>query len=433
MSSDAPINPENDPNHSRNFVLLIVYQCWLRIGWIFKTESIIMPAVLDVIGGSAWLRGCLPMLNRLGQSVPPLLASDRIRNTRQKQKVLACSTAVMGGAFFTLALVWYVTGGKASWYLPLIFLIVYAIFFTATGINMLVFNTLTGKLVKANQRGQLSLYGTVIGASLAALCAYWLLNLWLSSDRATADESRFDLVFAFTGAMFTSAAGLTFAFRERSDTFNESRRSGFQLVTASAKSVLADRNFLLLAIIAGLFGMSLTLFPHYQRLGRDRFELSMTALIPWVIAQNLGAAAFSVPSGWIADRLGTRIVLRWMLLTMCVAPILAIVLAQYQLAGWGWFTLVFCLLGLTPVTMRFFNYYTLEITGRENHPQYLSTMSIAMAVPPVLLSIPMGALVEIISFEFVFILVTICIFIGWILTFFLIEPRHADGTKGKTV
>ena len=68
---ETGVRPETDPNHGHNFLMAIVYQCCLRVGWIFKTESIIMPAVLDVIGGSGWLRGCLPMLNRFGnRSVP---------------------------------------------------------------------------------------------------------------------------------------------------------------------------------------------------------------------------------------------------------------------------------------------------------------------------------------------------------------------------
>jgi len=47
------VDPENDPAHSTNFCLSLFYYCSLRIGWIFKTESIVMPAVLDTIGGSA--------------------------------------------------------------------------------------------------------------------------------------------------------------------------------------------------------------------------------------------------------------------------------------------------------------------------------------------------------------------------------------------
>ena len=44
-------------NEPRNFILLAVYQIVLRVGWIFKTESIVMPAFLDHIGGTPWLRG----------------------------------------------------------------------------------------------------------------------------------------------------------------------------------------------------------------------------------------------------------------------------------------------------------------------------------------------------------------------------------------
>ena len=39
------------------------YQVLVRIGWIFKTETIIMPAVLDALVDSGTLRGLLPVLN----------------------------------------------------------------------------------------------------------------------------------------------------------------------------------------------------------------------------------------------------------------------------------------------------------------------------------------------------------------------------------
>lgn len=422
-----PPSPEDDPNHGHNFLVSIYYQICLRVGWIFKTESVIMPAVLDVIGGSAWLRGFLPVLNRLGQSIPPLLASDRIRNAPQKRRALFWSTATMGSCFLFLSLVFsQTTQTENTGWLPICFLIAYGIFFTATGMNQLVLNTLTGKLIRTTKRGALSLYATAAGAGLGAICAYFLLHLWLSSDRATAASSRFELVFGFTGVAFMLGALATFGFKEMPDPVKRQRRSGRQLIAASMHSLKTNRNFLLLAIAASLFGMCFTLFPHYQRFARDRFELSMTALIPWVIAQNLGAAAFSIPAGWFADRFGTRVVLRTLTLVTCIAPCFALVLANNPELGWGWFTGVFCLLGLTPVTMRFFNYYTLEIASREDHPRFLSTMSIAMALPPVLLSIPLGALMEQVGFEVVFVGVTLCMFAGWVLTFFLEEPRHSN-------
>ena len=109
---------------------------------------------------------------------------------------------------------------------------------------------------------------------------------------------------------------------------------------------------------------------------------------------------------------------------LCVAPVLALTLARLGDAGQPWFTAVFLLLGLTPVTFRILNNYTLEVTEKISHPRYLSTLSLAMAGPAILTSSFFGAMVDWVSFEFVFAIVVICVFVGWLLTFTLEEPRH---------
>lgn len=423
--SNPENSPENDPNHSRNFALGVYYMILMRIGWIFKTESIIMPAVLDVIGGSGWLRGCLPMLNRFGQSIPPLLASDRVRNTRFKKAGLFSTTLTMGLCFLALSLVWLVTDGKRSWWLPFVFLVIYGIFFAATGVNQLLLNTITGKLIRVTKRGMLSLLGTVFGASIAVVCAWYLLRIWLV-DTSSGEGPRFGAIFLFTGSMFVLAATCALFLKERPDVRSENDRSAGELFKAFFATLRQDKNFRMVAIMAALFGMYLTLFPHYQRLGRDRLDLTLTALIPWVIAQNIGAALFSIPSGWIADRFGNRLVLKLSMLILCVPPTLAIVLAQFEQVSPGWFTVVFCLLGLTPVAMRYMNNYTLEVCGSEDHPRYLSALGLSMAAPPILLSPIMGALIDWISFEFVFVIVIVCVFVAWLLTFRIEEPRAAQ-------
>lgn len=416
---------DEDRQHTKNFGLAVLYMVFMRTGWIFKTESIIMPAVLDVIGGSGWLRGCLPMLNRFGQSVPPLLASDHVRNATFKKYMLFRTTLLMGGCFLALSVVWIFTDGQKSWWLPFFFLVIYGVFFSATGINQLVLNTVSGKLIRVVRRGRLALLGTVFGSTTAVLCAWSLLSIWLvDGDGENSNQSNFTMIFAFTGLAFVLSAVVALFLEEHPDHVHEERRGGLDLIRAAISTVIHDRNFRVVAIIGALFGMYLTLLPHYQRLGRDRLDLGLTALIPWVLAQNIGAALFSIPSGWIADRFGNRLVLRIMMLVLCIAPVMSLGLAQLGDAGQPWFTVVFCLLGLTPVTIRILNNYTLELTGNRDHPRYLSTLSIAVSVPPVLLSPLFGALVDWVSFEFVFWIVVICVFCGWLLTFLIEEPRH---------
>ncbi len=428
----SPGNPvasaAGDEDQARNFFLLAAYHMLLRIGWIFKTESIIMPAVLDSIGGGGWLRGCLPMLNRFGQSIPPLLASDWLRNKRQKRNGLALTTVMMGACFLSLSLIWVVSGGRANGWLPIVFLFFYALFFICTGINQLIFSTLIGKLIETTARGRLMLISTTLGAIVAITFAWFLLRRWLG-----AEQVNFAAVFAFTGILFVLAGLLATQFRERDDVPSGKRRSGVALFKMSWATLVVDRNFRLLAVVAALFGMSVTLFPHYQALGRDRMEVSMVALVPWVIAQNVGAALFSIPTGWIGDRYGYRIVLRWLMFLLCVAPILALLLSHLGAIGDSLFFLVFVLIGLTPVTMRAFNNYTLEITRRKYHPRYLSTLSLCMAAPAIVTSTLVGAAVDWLSYEVVFGLVVLLVFAGWLLTRQLREPRseNAAGAIGN--
>ena len=181
-----------------------------------------------------------------------------------------------------------------------------------------------------------------------------------------------------------------------------------------------------------MFGMSVTLFPHYQSMARSRLSLDLTSLVSWVIAQNLGTALFSIPAGWAADRFGNRRVLNSLMLSLCVVPMLALFLSRSQTVDGVWFNAVFLMLGLAPVTIRTLNNYTLEICGPADRPRYLSTLGLCVATPPMLLSVLMGWLVDQISFEFVFLVGATCLFSGWCITFGLIEPRHSSPIQARS-
>ena len=394
-----------------NFSLTAIYQVIARTGWIFKTESIIMPAVLDVLGGGGWLRGCLPMLNRFGQSLPPLLASDRIRRMRLKKRFLAFCGLGMGSCFLLLAAVWGWTGGESSGWLAGFFLVVYATFFIFVGWYNLTVRLLDGKLIPVRARGRLMLVAMTVGCASAVSCAWWLLRGWLSSD-----PPRFHWIFLFTGTCFVVTAGITLLLRERPDEPTDAGIAWRAILRAVGPTLRADRNFFRLALIASAFGMGLTLFPHYQALARGRLELSLTALVPWVIAQNIGAAGFSIPLGWLADRFGNRLVLQIEMLILATTPLLAILLSRVG-SGPYWFMGIFFLLGLTPVTMRTFSHYTLELANRQHQPRFLSTLNLALAGPVILTSSAVGWLVDRFGFELAFglVMLLICQFrrSGW--------------------
>ncbi len=409
----------------RNFAVMALIQIVMRTGWIFKTESVIMPAVLDTLGGAGWLRGFLPTLNRIGNSVPPLLLTRRVKLLPHKKRALALASLGMAAAFLLLASMWLLPAPADAaaeqarrFWMPLAFLVLYSLFFAATGVQQIVFQTLQGKLVRITRRGRLLLVTNAVGCTTAIAAVYFLLPLWLTNDAA-----QVQYIFGFAGFCFLLAAGACLLLVEPADNFSHPPERVRDVFAASARVLRTDSNFRRLACAGLLFGTTFMLFPHYQALGRQRLGLHMTHLIFWVIVQNLGTGLFSVLAGPIADRSGNRRVLKCLLFGICLIPLVAILLAHAGDWGKSWFFVVFALVGMTPVTMRTFSNYTLEISSSEDHTRYLATLSLCLAAP-VMFSPLVGMLVDVTSFEAVFLGVALLNAAAWCLSFGLQEPRH---------
>jgi len=411
--------------HERhNFIVLALYQVIMRTGWIFKTESIVMPAVLDTITGGGplggFLRGWLPVLNRLGHSIPPILFSRRLKVLPRKRSVTIVCTSCMATVFLVLSGIWWMAGKTLSWWMPLAFLASYLTFFVATGLNNLSFGTLQGKLIHATRRGRLLLVASVVGSTTAILAVWLLMPLWL-----TPDGGRFEMIFGLTAVCFAVAALTMFLVVEPKDDYNEPRRSVKHLFASTWTLVRTDRDFRRLAWVAMAFGSSLMLFPHYQALGRGPgLGLTLDDLILWLIVQNTGTGLFSLIVGPIADRRGNRLVMQLVLLGIAVLPVIAIVLAHWPEWGADLYPLVFLFVGLTPVGFKTIGNYALEISTAQEHPRYLSTLGLCFAAPLVLSPV-LGWMVEATGYEAVFLAVSGGVFAGWLLTFRLREPRHA--------
>jgi MFS family permease len=413
---------EVEQHETRNLLVLAAYQVVLRVGWIFKTESIIIPTFLTSIGGTGWVLGCLPALNRVGHSVPPLLFSDRLRRMPRKRRAMAGFSLAMGVVFLTLALVWNWASrsGNIVW-MPAAFLALYTVFFGCTGLNQLALNTTQGKLIRPARRGQLMLVATTVGAAVAIGFAWLLLGGWLSLGAIG-----YVYTFSFTGVCFILAAAVCWLLVEPADERPPTDERVAHPLAAAWGVVRTDANFRRLMIVAMLFSTMLMLFPHYVALALQRLSLGTGELMLWVIVQNIGAAVFSLFAGPVADRHGTRLALRTLIFAGALTPVLAIVLVHVDTAAGRWlFPSVFVLLGLTPITLKTIMNYTLEISEARDHPLYISTLSICIAVPFVISPL-VGLLVDITSFEAVFLSGAGVILLSGLMTFTLSEPRHRE-------
>ena len=138
----------------------------------------------------------------------------------------------------------------------------------------------------------------------------------------------------------------------------------------------------------------------------------------------MAVGVYSLFVGPLADRRGNRLTLRLLVFGSAIAPAFAISLV-YLPGGLGarLFWLVFIPLGISPLVLRTLLNYALEICQPEEHPRYLSTVSLGLALP-FLLSPAVGWLVDVAGFEVVFMTTVGLVVLSGLMTFGLDEPRH---------
>lgn len=409
---------EIESHESRNLLTLAVHHIALRVSWIFKTESVIMPAFLDAVAGAAWLRGCLPFLNRFGQSVPALALSEQVRRVSYKKRALFAFNCCMAVPFLTLSAMWLLFDARQALWLPAVFLLLYFLFFAANGLHQMTFGTLQGKLIRPHRRGRLLGVAGICGSIPAIICAWFLLQRWVALP-----DGGFGYIFLFTGTGFLVAGLIALCVVEPPDGTAENVRSARHIFRDAWGAVKSDCDFRNFCIVGMLFMSAQMLFPHYQALGRGQTGYEPVQLMIWVVAQNAGAGLFSPLAGVIADRFGNRRALRIQIVLALFTPLLALLLTRNG-RGIDWYWLTFFLLGIVPTTMKTMMNYTLEICEPQQHAQYLSTVKVCMALP-FFLSPVFGLLIDTAGFATVFGVISGLVFLSGVLTLRIPEPRHA--------
>ncbi|MBN2218611.1 MAG: MFS transporter [Pirellulales bacterium] len=418
-----PTHPELASHESRNLLVLALQQVLFRIGWIFKTESVVMPAFLDLVSGAGWLRGCLPVINRFGQSLPPVFWADRLRATPYKKRALAVFIFLMSGPFVVLSGVWfavrfYNVEYRASW-LAALFLGLYLVFFLVAGFYRIGYGTLQGKLIRPTRRGQLLWLSTMWGTLPAIGFVLWFMPEWLRSDIPA-----FGPIFASVAIGFLLSGLCALMAFEPADRDQAPPTAAVRGMVDSLRVLGGDANLRRLVLVIMLTNMGIILFPHYQSLAREKLGLSGMSMIAWLVAQNVGIGVFSVLIGCLADARGYRLTLQLLIVGSVAAPLLALGLAGIgQPWGGRFYWCVFIMLGVIPLGLQATMNYTLEICRTDQHARYLSTVNLCTAAP-FLFSPLVGWAIDAAGYNVVFTGAVVSILAGAVLSLGLKEPRH---------
>ena len=405
---------ESYPHEKRNLIVFALNQILMRLGWMFKSESVVIPAFIDVYTSSGTIRGLLPLILRIGQSLPQFLVAQRVARMPTKRGFFVFTGFGFAIPWFILSTTLTLTRWSSN-VIVAVFLVLCTLHWLSVGCNHLANGTLQGKLISPEKRGRLLAYSNIIGCTLAIGVAFYLLPRWFSVS-----PPRYAVLFGATALFFGIAALVSFGFRELPSQ-PEGTTPFFRFLGDALLSLQYDRNFRRFAIVILLFYSIWPLFPHYTVFGTRTLGLAPSGFVTLIIAQNASNAVGAGIMGNLADRSGNRFVLRLLILISACMPLLAVGISRMP-SGAQFYWIIFALMGFTPVSARIVTNYTLEIAPQEKHPQYLGVMSLFQAIP-LFVSPLIGALIEEFAFEPVFIGGGILVLFGFLLTFRLAEPR----------
>jgi hypothetical protein len=428
---EAPGQGEIEAHETRNLLTLALHQIVLRVGWTFKTESILVPAFLDTVAEAGWLRGCLPLVRNLGQSVPPLLTAETLKRIPLKKWALAAFAALIGLPYLLLAGAWLALAGESPVWIAGLFMVLYFAFFVFYGLYQVSFGTVQGKLIRATRRGQLLWGATFWGLFPTVAFCWWLMPGWLGSPMPG-----YGYLFLFVGGSFVLSSGIVALLAEPAGDAAPKLTRPKGNVREALATLRRDANLRRLVVLIMLSGISLVIIPHYQNFAKTGLGLKSQHLVLFVLTHTTSVSIYALFIGPVADRWGNRMTLRVLILGAAIAPAYAVGLPS--LAGGlapGLFWLVFVPLGLTPIVPTILFNYALELCEPAEHPRYLSIVSLAM-MPPYLLSPLVGKLVDKAGFESVAVGTCILMLCCGAMTFWIVEPRHAlpaaSGTPSMT-
>lgn len=431
----ARFDSEVKKYHRRNFITSVVHFIVLRLGWVFKTESVIIPGFVGRLAHLAcpnmegFMLSLIPVISRLGRGLPQLVVAQRVehlpRHSRAFMLSVALFTVPWGFFFFVL----FLAPATHPSILLILFFLSYGTFWLASGASRTLFGVLQGKLIAVESRGRLFAWSQTVGCFIAAGVALFMRGFL--KEGGPAFPSNYAIAFGLSSLFFALCLVVLFFLKEPAYPQPNRKTSLGHFLGRTLEVFRQDKNFRLLAIAGALTSITFLLFPYYIKLGRELVGVGEGMFAYFIIAQNVMNGANSWVMGRMADRRGNKKPLCIIATISAIIPLLALLLAHLPRLGissaaapWA-YTLIFLIIGMLPAAMRIRVNYTLELAPIAKHPIYVAALN-STQVLTVALSPLIGLAIDAFSFPPVFLIVAGVAAVGAILTFTLIEPRHSQ-------
>ena len=384
--------------------------------------------LLNDLGHSRLLVGVVNGLQRAGWLVPQLLAASFVLHRPRKKPFVLLPCLIGRIPFYVLAVIfnlqWVVTHQRAA----LVMLIAgYTIFFFADGMSGVPWHDIIGRTIPARLRGRF--FGTIQFAGGVLAIGSGAIVHHVLADTSLAFPLNYGRLFIYlTVCMTLSTICLAFIREPHGPAFDDRQSLGSLLraIPSTLRIHPRLRTAIIGQILCGIGGMAV---PFYAIYAGVELHLPESAGGTFIWAGTLGSVGASVVWAYLSDRHGSTSAIRgasWLAISVPASALLVPVLVRGPALQY-FFPLVFLLNGAIWGGMWLgFTNYILEIAPDDIRPLFLGLQA-TLSAPTIIVPMLGGWLLNIISYQALFVLAAGLGLIGVAYVRRLPEPRHEAG------
>jgi MFS family permease len=423
---ESPLESQN--RLKWNFLMGMVYGAFFTSGLAFSDPSTILPVFLGSFTDSKTLIGLLAAVmstfGGIGSLLPQLFVASKLESKVSKRPALRIAITVRALCWGLLALTTYWFGRSHPLGIIVALLFLLTLFTFMGGIAVVPFYDIWAKAIPAHLRGRFFGYLQLLGGVLAIGSGFVVKYILGHGEIAfpTNYAVLFLFSFIFIGISYLALGSV----KEPTDEVYTGQLPFGEFLKKAFHTLRSDENYKLFLLVQ-IFGGAMTLaLPFYVLYAKDILGIKLGMVGIFLSAQMLGSVISNLLWGYLSDFVGNKKVIQTSIVLGLMAPLIALFTPAHLS---GLFILLFVLIGFSMMGQMIGNTnFLLGISPSKDRPTYISLRG-TLRFPIVIFPLIGGAIVQHISYTFLFIVTVSSMFFGLILSFRLYELREAQPVK----
>jgi len=407
-----------------NFSMGLLHGIFYNGGIAFSEPTTVLPVFLNNFTNSKILIGLsstiISKIGGIGSVLPQLFVASRLEDKAYKKPVLmgAITTRALCWGFLAFITLLFGKSHPSGIILALFFF--FTLFTFMGGIAVVPFQDIWGKAIPSTLRGRFFGYRQFLGGILA-IGAGFIVKSILGS-KGISFPNNYALLFLLSFLFISISYFALGSVKEPIEEVHKNRLNFKEFLKKALRILKFDNNyrrFLGVQILGGAISLAL---PFYVLYAKDILNVKLGMVGIFLSAQMLGSMLSNVLWAYLSDFIGNKKVIQISILLGLTAPLIALLTS----AHFTWlFIPLFVLIGFSITGQIIGNTnFLLDMAPAKDRLTYISVRG-TLRLPVVMFPLIGGVIVQHISYNFLFLITILTVFVSFILSFQLTDPRRS--------